>query len=102
MFSSIIHFDKVLVELITNWRENQTFSANRDENEFRDVGSISNLGGARRFEGTFSFRKRAFFKNRIALLCLLQNLGGTCPPPAPTSMNELDNDNRKSTLQPLQ
>ena len=45
----------------------------------RDVGSISNLG-ARQFEGNFYLKKKgAFSTNEGALLCLLQNLGGTCP-----------------------
>ena len=47
------------------------------------------LGRARRFEGTFSLRKKGhFLKIKRALLCLLQNLGGHVPPvpPVPTSM----------------
>ena len=39
----------------------------------KDVGSISNLGGARHFKGTFSIRKRGhFLKMKRAILCLLQ------------------------------
>ena len=42
------------------------------------------LGGAPHLEGTFFLRKRGhFLKTKRALLCLLQNLGGTypqCPP----------------------
>ena len=60
------------------------------------VGSISHLGGARRFEGAFFVRKRGhFLKIKRALLCLLQNLGGwhvppvlPVPSPVPTSMSE--------------
>ena len=48
------------------------------------------LGGAPHLEGTFFLRKRGhFLKIKRALLCLLQNLVGTCPqcpPPVPTSM----------------
>ena len=37
-------------------------------------------GGAWHLEGTFAFRKtRHFLKIERAFLCLLQNLGGTCP-----------------------
>ena len=43
-----------------------------------DVGSLSNLG-ARHLEGTFSLKKGHFLKIKGALLCFLQNLGGTCP-----------------------
>ena len=46
----------------------------------RDVGSISNLGGAPHFKGTSYLKKKgAFPKNKRAPLCLLQNLGGMCP-----------------------
>ena len=48
------------------------------------------LGVARHFEGTFFLRnRRHFLKIKRALLCLLQNLGGTFPqcPPVPTSMD---------------
>ena len=55
----------------------------------RDVGSISNLGDTTP-RGHFSLKKKGhFLKIKRALRCLLQNLGGTCPPvppPAPTSM----------------
>ena len=52
----------------------------------RDVGSISNVGGARRFKGLKKYG--AFSKTERALPCLLQNLGGHVPPvpPVPTSM----------------
>ena len=37
-------------------------------------------GGARHFEGTFALRKKGnFLKRKRVLLCLLQNIGGTCP-----------------------
>ena len=62
-------------------------------NFLRDVGSISNLG-AQHFKGTLFLKKTGpFFKIKRALLCLLQNLGGTYPqgPPVPMSMNFLVN-----------
>ena len=47
----------------------------------RDAGSISDLGGgAQHVKGTFFIKlKGQFLKIKRALLCLLQNLGGTCP-----------------------
>ena len=48
----------------------------------RDVGSISNLGGARRLEGTFSLKKGTFSEIKRALLCLLQSLGRARAPSA--------------------
>ena len=46
------------------------------------------LGGHDAARALFSLRKGAFSKIKRALLCLLQNLGGTCPqcPLVPTSV----------------
>ena len=44
----------------------------------RDVGSISNLGGTT-LRGHFLRKKKGhFLRIKRALVCLLQNLGGTC------------------------
>ena len=53
-----------------------------------DLGSISNFGGTTLRGHFFLTKKEAFSKTKRALLCLLRNLGGTCPqcPPVPTSM----------------
>ena len=45
----------------------------------RDVGSISNLGGHNTLRALFFKKKGAFLRIERTLLCLLQNLLGTCP-----------------------
>ena len=65
-----------------------TFTALHVVMGFRDVGSISNMGG-RHFKGTFYEAKGAIPEHKRALLCLLQNLGGhmpPVPPPIPVSL----------------
>ena len=56
-----------------------------------DAGSISNLGGQDTSRALFHFflkKKGYFLKMKMAILCLLQNLGEQVPPvpPVPTFM----------------
>ena len=51
----------------------------------RDVGSISNLEGHGTSRALFLKKKGAISKDKRALLCLLQNLGGARAPSAPGS-----------------
>ena len=43
IFNPVICFGKVLADLITNWIENQTLSANWDENELNNDNQNSTL-----------------------------------------------------------
>ena len=61
--------DNVCSIVVQNWK-----------GKFRDVGSISNLGGTA-LRGHFFLKETGhFLRIKRALLCSLQNLeGGTCP-----------------------